>query len=787
MEETANTAVPFLGDMPDGGDFSHLDPQQPENVDMLTAGMNAMAAGEARGGAASLSVSSQMGSAREQAESLKSLKGAQDRFGQASRAASQAASQHGHSDDDLPEVTTRGMIVATLVGGIVGAQNIYFSWKLGWTMGVSLTSSILGYALLSTLQNALINSSIAVIRDSMAVPFGVKENCCMQTAASAAASMSSASGLAVGLFALTPGLQRYYDFCDEDPAVVGTTLCLPDPDPANPNGFIECCDPGKTFEMNWQQQVLWCYGILMFGFFVAIPLRKPLIEDYQLIFPSGTATAYVMTAVHASSEGSKEGLRQFWLLAKVFIPCQLWYIIKSFLFVGLDAIPIFGMRAAQYDWVFDGSTAFYATGIMIPPKFSASWFLGSIVGWIILVPMLDQKPYRGEWYDEDEGLKSLKGPFGYVLFPSIAIMLVDSFFELGKLGFKVYADYKKNKAQGVGGREGSQGSGYADLVEEGDAVSAAEAEGADGVVLGASALAPTVGPSGPKRDDEISPYIWVTGMIVFMCTGVLAGTLIFPKTEWYSLAVASMLGPMAAPGILYGVGITDIGMQTVFAKLAQIMLCLWSPGSYTGPMVAGCLVFTCLSQAGDLIQDFKTGYLVGATPNAMLKAQIIGAMSAPWWAVGAYFVYTSGGAVPSQALPAIAASVWLGFVQTFQEGIGAMPKHAAWFVLVAALLTLTTKIAEVVLPPEKVKYLPSLMPFSIGFYSFPNYGLDALIGGVIRQIWIYRDAKGFEKNYAVVAAGMVAGEGITSLLIALVKAFSGQEGWLQATWGTYGS
>jgi hypothetical protein len=49
MEETANTAVPFLGDMPDGGDFSHLDPQQPENVDMLTAGMNAMAAGEVRG------------------------------------------------------------------------------------------------------------------------------------------------------------------------------------------------------------------------------------------------------------------------------------------------------------------------------------------------------------------------------------------------------------------------------------------------------------------------------------------------------------------------------------------------------------------------------------------------------------------------------------------------------------------------------------------------------------------------------------------------------------------
>jgi uncharacterized oligopeptide transporter (OPT) family protein len=106
-------------------------------------------------------------------------------------------------------------------------------------------------------------------------------------------------------------------------------------------------------------------------------------------------------------------------------------------------------------------------------------------------------------------------------------------------------------------------------------------------------------------------------------------------------------------------------------------------------------------------------------------------------------------------------------------------------VLVAATLTIFTKVLEIVLPAEKVAYIPSLMPFSIGFYSFPNYGLDALIGACIRQIWIRRDAIGFEKNYAVVAAGMVAGEGITSLFIALIKAFTGKEGWLKATWGLY--
>ena len=39
------------------------------------------------------------------------------------------------------------------------------------------------------------------------------------------------------------------------------------------------------------------------------------------------------------------------------------------------------------------------------------------------------------------------------------------------------------------------------------------------------------------------------------------------------------------------------------------------------------------------------GYLVGATPRGMLKAQIIGSMSAPWWAVGVYALYTSGTSV----------------------------------------------------------------------------------------------------------------------------------------------
>ena len=240
--------------------------------------------------------------------------------GQSSAGGGQILPLPAAEDNELPpEVTVRGMVIATLVGGIVGAQNIYFSFKLGWTMGVSLTSSILGFAMLHGLSKWQLFLVLPGMKNMFERPFTVQENCCMQTAASAAASMCQGSGLTVGLFSLSTQFQRY-------PGYINDTFASPE------------TTPERTFDMSWTDQLVWCYGVLMFGFFVAIPLRRLLIEDYQLVFPSGTATAYVISAVHASKEGSKEGLRQFWLLMYTSLPAAVWYITKTCLFSGLDTI-----------------------------------------------------------------------------------------------------------------------------------------------------------------------------------------------------------------------------------------------------------------------------------------------------------------------------------------------------------------------------------------------------------------------------------------------------------------
>jgi hypothetical protein len=311
-EDDAHDSLLGIGETPGAGD------EDPAS-ELLKAGMDIMAATQERSGPMNLSVSSGVGHDNSNTLRHRALQ-ASDRYDQASErsAASKGVngggddSHVGDDDDDLPEVTVRGMIIATLVGGVVGAQNIYFSWKLGWTMGVSLTSSILGYAMMQSMKKSTICGSLSCVQSMFKTPFGVKENCMMQTAASSAASMSSASGLAVGLFALTSKFQRY-------------AAC---------NGLedgVECtwvADPLKTYDMNWREQLSWCYGILMLGFFVAVPLRKTLIEDYNLVFPSGTATAYVMKAVHTSKAGAAEGQRQFKLLTKCFLPSAVWFFFK---------------------------------------------------------------------------------------------------------------------------------------------------------------------------------------------------------------------------------------------------------------------------------------------------------------------------------------------------------------------------------------------------------------------------------------------------------------------------
>ena len=112
--------------------------------------------------------------------------------------------------------------------------------------------------------------------------------------------------------------------------------------------------------------------------------------------------------------------------------------------------------------------------------------------------------------------------------------------------------------------------------------------------------------------------------------------------------------------------VTLLGVAAVFAAAG------WTDASARAAVLTvGTIVAVAASKAGDISQDLKTGYLVGATPARQQLGQLIGASFACWAVAGTVMllgnVYTFG----SSEIPAPQATL----MKTIVEGVlaGALP------------------------------------------------------------------------------------------------------------------
>jgi uncharacterized oligopeptide transporter (OPT) family protein len=142
---------------------------------------------------------------------------------------------------DVRQLTVRAVISGMLIGMLLCISNLYIVLKTGWSVGVTLTASILAWAFFSGTHKLGLTK----------IPFGKLENNAQATVASAAGYMTGGGNMAA-----LPALMM----------LTGT----------KPESWI---------------LVLWFVGISLLGVFAAIPIKKQLINKEKLAFPTGTATA----------------------------------------------------------------------------------------------------------------------------------------------------------------------------------------------------------------------------------------------------------------------------------------------------------------------------------------------------------------------------------------------------------------------------------------------------------------------------------------------------------------
>ncbi len=194
--------------------------------------------------------------------------------------------------------------------------------------------------------------------------------------------------------------------------------------------------------------------------------------------------------------------------------------------------------------------------------------------------------------------------------------------------------------------------------------------------------------------------------------------------------------------------VTLLGTASVFAAAGWV-----GPGAQAGVLTVGTVVAVAASKAGDISQDLKTGWLVGATPARQQLGQLIGAAFACWAVAATVMLLGTAYEFGSPEIPAPQATL----MKTIIEGVlsGELP----WdLVLTGAGLSIGAMLCGV-----------SGLAFAIGVY-LPLASMAALfVGGCMRAL-VERDrpplAEGASDPGVLAASGLVAGEGLAGVAVA---------------------
>lgn len=229
------------------------------------------------------------------------------------------------------------------LGGLLCLSNVYVVLKTGWSLGVTLTSTILAFAFFRVLQ------AVGLTRR----PLGALENTMTGSAASAAAFMTGGGNMA----AL--------------PALLLLTG-------ARPGGF---------------GMFLWFAVIAALGVLAAIPIKRQIIDVERLPFPSSVAAAEAIRAMHAGERGALSGK----LLAGAALLAGLGTFLRdarlaflAFKIPGRLALPfsLAGHPAASWSLALDLSPVLLGGGALMGFRTAWSMLLGAALAYGVLAPAM---------------------------------------------------------------------------------------------------------------------------------------------------------------------------------------------------------------------------------------------------------------------------------------------------------------------------------------------------------------------------------------------------------------
>ena len=567
-----------------------------------------------------------------------------------------------------PELTARALLVGGAIGAVLAAGNVYTGLKISIIDGGSITAALLGFMFFSTFTRLARR------------PYSALENNITQTTAASAAIM----GYVAGVGGPVPAMALL----------------------------------GRQFP-SWALCV-WGLAIALVGIVAAALLRRKLVVDEALPFPTGNATGDLIETIFAARASAVRRAR-FLIGGAVVAAAVTWFrdgrphlIPDSTAFGGVIGGVSIGALTVGMSW----SPLLLSTGIMMGIRAAASMALGSAIAWVGLAPWLVRTHIAKH--------AAFGDCLSWLVWPGLGLLLAGSFLPL------IFDWRSLARSLSDLGALVRRRAGGGTLAAEGDGASRPVGLGFPALVLAFVAIA-------------------AIGRVVFGLhpLGALVAVL--------AALVLAVVSSRAA-------GETDLAPVGQVGTLTQLLF------SGYGPIVsilAGSISMGTASQAAQTLWAFKAGERLRGSPRAQLAAQLLGALIGGLVVVPVYLVIVKAYGIGTESLPAPSAISWRATAEAVRGGFSALPPYAT----VAGAIGLGVGVLLSVFGRRAWgQYLPSPAAMGIAMLMPASLSLAALTGAVAAVVVMRLRPSVDQESLTSLAAGGITGESVMGVVIAIAIA-----------------
>ena len=581
------------------------------------------------------------------------------------------------ADRVMPELTVTSIVMGMLLAVIFGAANAYLGLRVGMTVSASIPAAVISMGVIRVImkRNSILESNM------------------VQTIGSAGES------LAAGAIFTMPALFLWAEegLCDM-PSLVEITL------------------------------IALCGGVL--GVLFMVPLRNALIvkEHETLLYPEGTACADVLLAgeeggANASTVFSGMGLAaafKFVVDGLKVLPSDVAFAFKSFKGeIGMEVYP-----------------ALLGVGYIVGPQIASYMFVGSVIGWMVIIPLI-----------------CLFGPDTWLYPADVGTTIADLYAAGGAA--KIWSTYVKYIGAGAFAT-----GGIISLIKSLPLIITTFRDSIKSMKGGKNTNTARTAQDLPMQMIlfGIVAMILIIWVVPAIPVTLLGAAIIVVFGFFFATVSSRMVGLVGSSNNpVSGMAIATLLIATMSIKASGKT----GIDGMTAAIAIGSVICIVAAIAGDTSQDLKTGYLLGATPKKQQMGEIIGVVVSGLAIGGVLYLLNAAWGYGGAEVPAPQATL----MKMIVEGI--MGGNLPWnLVFIGVFLAIALEILRV-----------PVMPFAIGLYLPIYLNASIMIGGVVRMFMDRRKNVDEETKTkqttdgTLYCAGMIAGEGLVGILLAIFAVF----------------